>query len=174
MGTSASIICHDGINTWATDVHYDGDLRSAGRMLNQHYTRIETIRPLVHGGQLSGLFQISGYPATDATDAEIEELAEFMAPHRFKTNELAGVSVYYHRDRKDPWEVCTYRTHQSLSEAVEYECGYSNYVYLWHEPTRRWYWVDVERHAKKVKAAVLVARQPVVGAPLSIALDNLR
>lgn len=138
MSTTASIIFHDGLNTWANDVNFDGYPAGVGRVLVEHYVARETIGPMVHGGSLSLLAPISGYPATDSTDAQKEELARLLEGHAWGSRERWGVSVYYHRDRKESWDVCKYRTYNSIAEAISGES--QNYVYLWFN--EEWYLVN--------------------------------
>jgi len=172
MGTSASIICHTGSYTWANDVHYDGDLSHVGLLLVNAYPRLEVIQPLVHGGSMSGLAAMSGYPALDDDDREKMRMAEIMRTHHDRPYMKNLVSVYYHRDKKEPWDLCKYRTYNSLAEAIKGET--CDYVYVWHEPTQRWYWANCEQHPRSLTSKILAARQPVVGVPLSIALEHQR
>lgn len=163
MSTTASLILHTGSYTWATDVKWDGYLSNVGKKLVKYYNHLSVVQPLVHGGSLMALEQTSGYPALGATDEEIEALYKEIEGHTWRTNELPGVSVYFHRDAKESWEVCKYRTYDSLQDAIVHEDG--NYVYLWHEPTERWYWVNWKRNPNLQSQA-----HPILGVPLTLEL----
>ena len=130
MSTSAALICRVNNKAQAITVHWDGYPEHVGRLLKNHYNEPKKIEALFALGDCSSL----------GPNLEGSENHSFLKPER-------GVSVFYHRDRKDALNHCKAQTFQSYSKAVEHMTGNVSYIYIF----RNGKWSCTTGQGSKVK-----------------------
>jgi hypothetical protein len=110
MATNALIGLRVGPGIRAIYCHYEGDIRSVGKMLYEHYNDREKVEALIKGGDISFL-----EPRIDAPPG-----------HSF-SNPVPGYTVFYARDRGEALKVLFF---QNLSKFLAYGRAFP-YVYLY-------------------------------------------
>jgi hypothetical protein len=120
--SNIGILNNDGTVT-AVYCHWDGYVEYNGRILAEYYPKMERVKRLISGGDLSSL------------NKEIEPTAD----HSFEEPQ-EDVCIYYHRDRGEDWETVKPKTYNSLIELCEsLKEGWIEYLYVYIGGDW-WYW----------------------------------
>lgn len=95
--------------------HWDGYVEHNGKILSEHYQKIEKVKKLISGGDLSSLHR------------EIEPTAK----HSFE-NPQDDVCIYYHRDREEEWEQTKPKTFKNIFELYNAsKKSWCEYLYIY-------------------------------------------
>ena len=123
-------------------LHWDGYTEWAGRMLQEHYNTPKKVDALINLGSLSALY-------------------ERLAPnpgekHSFENPVLSGpnggVTVAYHRDRKEPLRISQANVYGDIAFAFgKLVATGIRYLYLYDEKTGVWYTGRNGGHGKDVE-----------------------
>lgn len=112
MGTQATIAVKvDGRRYESVTVNWDGD--SLLPTLTQHYSDPEIAKRLVKHGNVSTL--------GDRIDP--------MGPHSFDKPE-SGATVFYHRDRGEPWRGNAYANRKEMFEFIKAHFAFEHVYYF--------------------------------------------
>lgn len=132
--SNIGILNEDGTIT-AIYCHWDGYPEGVGLTLVNHYQDEDKVRELLSLGSLSILGPIIAPPNPNGeiTNARVRGIIERFNPtpeHTFD-NPISGITVAYHRDRGEQFEIGTF-----ASENV-YNSGWVDYNYLFKN--NQWY-----------------------------------
>lgn len=115
MSTRSTIAYQDASGIHAIYCHWDGYPQHNGDLLLHHYTLPERIKELIALGDISVL------------QPRLRPLG--CQKHSFEAP-VPNVTVAYHRDRNEPWDIVKPRTYQTVDEFLRTEGG-NDYYYLW-------------------------------------------
>ncbi len=115
MGTRSDIIVKRADGTWArVYCHWDGYLEHNGALLAEHYNSQALAEALVENGDMSSLHE-----KCDKPDG-----------HSYET-QVKGYTVYYHRDRGEPWDRTQPKTGESLAAVWPPADTWTEFTYVW-------------------------------------------
>lgn len=104
----------------ASYCHYDGYVSSVGVKLARQYSDIEKIKELIALGAMSYL--------TNKINPSVGSNHSFVKPED-------GVTVFYHRDRGEPWKQTAPTEYYSFDDWFDTDQEEYNYLYMdgaWH------------------------------------------
>ena len=108
--------------------HWDGNLQGLGETLLKHYSTYERANALVALGGLSSVYENLN-PLPEAPEAfPKSDITEILTTHSFDRPQR-GVTVAYHRDRKEKFEQQVHDSLKSFHENNEFQ----RYNYLFKE-----------------------------------------
>ncbi len=115
MGTRSDIIVKRTDGTWArVYCHWDGYLEHNGKTLAEHYNSQALAEALVEHGDMSSLYEKCDKPDGHSYD-----------------NPIKDHTVYYHRDRGEPWEHTQPRIGESLAAVWPPSDTWTEFTYVW-------------------------------------------